>query len=484
MLRITLSLTLLLMLASMSAYSGFVEEATKSHPPTDPYDGWHLAVQAWTFNKFTFQEAAEKTASLGLDWIEGFPGQVVSKDHPDWKMDPSMPAEQRAAVKEILAKVGVKLVNFGVTQLTNDEKQCRVTFDFAKDMGIQTIVSEPPEEALDMIMGLCKEYGIKVAIHNHPKQSNSHYWNPELVLKVSKNRAPWIGACADIGHWARSGVRPIDGIKMLKGHIISLHFKDLNEFGNADAHDVVWGTGVGDVKSVLKELHRQKFAGVFSIEYEYNWENSLPDLRQCVAFFNKEAGALKKGGWSDLLAPDLSNCVTKANAWKMEDGVLSVAEGGDDIWTKQKYGNFVLDLEFKLDKETNSGVFLRTGDIKEWLHTAIEVQILDSFGKAQPTREDCGAIFDCLAPSKIAVRQPGEWNHYTITAKDSKIYVVLNGEQIINMDLNKWTQAHKNPDGTPNKFNNAYKNMPRVGNIGLQYHGHPIWFRNIKIRTI
>ncbi len=384
MFRILLSLTLLLMLCSMSAFSGLVEEATKSHPATDAYDGWHLGMQAYTFNKFTFAEAIEKTASVGLDWIEAYPGQVVSKDHPDWKMDPLMPAEQRSFVKDLLAKGGVKLVNFGVTELTNDEKQCRKVFDFAKDMGIQTIVAEPPEDSFDMIQGLCKEYNIKVAIHNHPKPS--HYWSPELVLKMTKNRAPWIGACADIGHWARSGVKPIDGIKMLKGHIISLHFKDLNEFGNVEAHDVPWGTGVSDVKAVLKELNKQKFSGVFSIEYEYNWENSVPEIRKCVEFFNKEAGSLKKGGWSDLLLPDLSNCVTKPNSWKMEDGVLSVDQGGDDIWTKAKYGNFILDLEFKLDKETNSGVFLRTGDIKEWLHSAIEVQILDSYGKAQPTR--------------------------------------------------------------------------------------------------
>jgi sugar phosphate isomerase/epimerase len=481
MFRTMLSLSLLLLLCSLPAYPGLLDEAIKSHPPTDAYDGWHLAVQAWTFNKFTFADAVDKTASLGLDWIEAFPGQVVSKEHPDWKVDPSMPVEQRTYVKELLTKAGVRLVNFGVTELTADEKQCRKVFDFAKDMGIQTIVAEPPEDAFDMIEGLCKEYKIKVAIHDHPKPS--HYWNPELVLKVTKNRAPWIGACADIGHWARSGIRPIDGIKMLKGHIVSLHFKDLNEFGNPEAHDVVWGTGACDVAAVLKELHRQKFAGVFSIEYEYNWENSLPDVRKCVAYFDKEAGALKKGGWTDLLLPDLSNCIFKPNSWTMADGVLS-ANGGDDIWTQKKYGNFVLDLEFKLDPETNSGVFLRTGNIKEWLHTAIEVQILDSYGKNQPAREVCGAIFDCLAPTKIAVRPPGEWNHYTITCKDNKIYVVLNGEQIINMDLNKWTQAHKNPDGTPNKFNTAYKDMPRVGNIGLQYHGHPIWFRNIKIRTI
>jgi hypothetical protein len=62
--------------------------------------------------------------------------------------------------------------------------------------------------------------------------------------------------------------------------------------------------------------------------------------------------------------------------------------------------------------------------------------------------------------------------------------VVLNGEEVIDMDLNLWMEAHKNPDGTSNKFNTAYKDMPRVGNIGLQYHNHPIWFRNIKIKSL
>jgi hypothetical protein len=82
------------------------------------------------------------------------------------------------------------------------------------------------------------------------------------------------------------------------------------------------------------------------------------------------------------------------------------------------------------------------------------------------------------------VKKPGEWNHCTITCKANKIYVVLNDEQIIDMDLNLWTEAHKNPDGTPNKFNTAYKDMPRVGRIGLQDHGDPVWYRNIKIKTL
>jgi len=453
------------------------------HPATDVYDGWRLGVQAWTFNRFTFYEAVDKTASLGLDWIEAYPhGQKLSKDKPDIIFGHNMPEQIKQEVKQKLKDAGIKLVNYGVANLPNDEKQCRKVFDFAKEMGIETIVSEPPAEAFDMLDKLCQEYKIKVAIHNHPKPSG--YWNPDTVLKVCEGRSKWIGACADTGHWMRSGLNPLEVLKKLEGRIISLHLKDINEFGNPKAHDVIWGTGVGDVKAMLAELNRQNFKGVFSIEYEHNWEKSLPEIRQCVAYFNKVAGELKPTGWRDLLAEDLSNCVYKPGSWAMEDGVL-ICKGGGDIWTKEKFGDFVLDLEFKTDSESNSGVFFRTGDIADFVQTGIEVQILDYAGSDEAkSKGACGAIYDCQGPSKEMVKKTGEWNHYTITCKANKIYVVFNGEQIIEMDLDLWTEAHKNPDGTKNKFKTAFKDMPRVGHIGLQDHDDPVWFRNIKIKPL
>ena len=464
------------------AFQAFGAPAEDSlHPSTDAYDGWRVSVQAWTFNHFTFSEAVEKVAGLGLDWIEAYPGQQLRPGVKGVTMGPGLSPDERASLRQMLADAGVRLVNFGVVDLGKDEASCRTIFDFAKEMGIETIVAEPPEEMMDLVEGLCKEYKIKVALHNHPKPS--HYWNPDKVLEVCKGRSAWIGSCSDIGHWIRSGIQPLEAIRKLGPRILTIHFKDLDEFGKVEAHDVVWGTGVANVGAILKELDRQKYRGVFSIEYEYNWDNSLPELRACVEAFNNIAHSLKPGGWRSLIADDLSNCITKPGSWEMQEGILS-ARGGDDLWTKEQYGDFVLDLEFNLAKETNSGVFLRTGDVKEWLHTAIEVQVLDSYGKKEVNREDCGAIFDCLAPSMNAVKPPGEWNHYTITCKGSMITVVLNGHRIIAMDLNRWTEAHRNPDGTPNKFNTAYKDMPRVGNIGLQYHGHPISYRNLKILTL
>jgi sugar phosphate isomerase/epimerase len=191
----------------------------------------------------------------------------------------------QAEVKKKLAAAGVKLVNYGVVGLPGDEAGCRKVFDFAKKMGIETIVSEPDEKTMDLLDKLTEEYKINVAIHNHPK--GAHYWNPDIVLAAIKGHSARIGACADTGHWVRSGLDPMECLKKLQGHIISFHFKDLK-----DMHDVPWGTGTSNAKAMLAEIARQGFKGVFSIEYEYNWDNSVPEIAQCVEFFNATAAEL------------------------------------------------------------------------------------------------------------------------------------------------------------------------------------------------
>ena len=207
------------------------------------------------------------------------------------------------------------------------------------------------------------------------------------------------------------------------------------------------------------------------------------------------AEAASPDGFQPLFKEDLSDATFRENSWTFKDGVLSPnmevqgtekekSKPKSDIWTKERYGDFILDLEFKCEPKTNSGVFLRCKDIKQWLHTSIEVQILQQDSKTTPTRQSCGAVYDCLAPTKQMVRPAGEWNHTTIIAKANKICVVLNGEPVIDMDLDRWTEAHKNPDGTKNKFNTAYKDMARAGFIGLQFHGQPVQFRNLKVKPL
>ena len=197
-----------------------------------------------------------------------------------------------------------------------------------------------------------------------------------------------------------------------------------------------------------------------------------------------KAGHPDTAGWKDLFAPDLSNAMFDPGAWVMENGVLSARSGGT-IWTKESYGNFVLDLEFKVSKDANSGVFLRAGDIRNVL-SALEVQIHESTDGTKYGM--VGAIYDAKPPSKRMEKPAGEWNRYTITCQDSRVSLIFNGEKVIDVDLNDWREARKNPDGTSNKFPVALKDFARKGPIGLQgLHGKEqatVWFRHTKIKTL
>ena len=166
-----------------------------------------------------------------------------------------------------------------------DEAQARKIFEFAKKMGLRAITTESVD-AIDTIEKMVKEYDIMVGFHDHPKQPNNpnyRMWDPNYVLSVVKDRDARIGSCADTGHWMRSGLQPVDCLRILKGRIISSHLKDLNE-KNAGAHDVPYGTGASDIASILDEFHAQGFQGNISIEYEYHWDNSLPEVKQCIDF--------------------------------------------------------------------------------------------------------------------------------------------------------------------------------------------------------
>ena len=155
------------------------------------------------------------------------------------------------------------------------------------------------------------------------------------------------------------------------------------------------------------------------------------------------------------------------------------------------YQNFQLELEFKTAAGTNSGVIIYCSDINNWIPNSVEVQIADDFAEQwakSPRTWQCGAIFGRLAPSKSAVKKPGEWNTYKITAKDRVITVVLNGEQVSQMDMRKWTDVKKNPDGSeiPEWLSKPAAELPGFGHIGLQgkHAGAPIYFRNMKIREL
>src|SRR5260370_15184159 len=237
-----------------------------------------IGCQAYTFNRFSVFEAIEKTSEAGGKTIEFFPGQKLSPDEPNVKFDHNSSDEVIQKVKDQLAKFHIRPVNYGVVGARGDA-EWRKIFEFAKKLDLYGITTESVGD-LDTIEKLVKEFDIKVGIHEHgrrPNDASYKVWDPNYVLSVVKDRDPRIGACADTGHWATSGITPLDGIKLLKGRIVSLHLKERPVIGKQKA-DMVYGEGVSNIKGILDELKSQWLDGHIFIEYEDKYDPSVPDL--------------------------------------------------------------------------------------------------------------------------------------------------------------------------------------------------------------
>lgn len=250
---------------------------------------WKIGVQFWTFHHFDFVTGVAKADSAGVQFIEAFPGQKLGGDFKDSAFDINLSAAGRAKVKELLQSKGLTLVAFGVV-VPQTPEEWKKTFDFAKEMGIQYITAEPLKKHWGYADSLAGIYGIKIAIHDHPRESA--YWHPDSVLAAIKNH-PNMGSCADVGHWARNGLDVVECLKKLEGHIYGLHLKDVKEFNKVESEDVLVGTGVISFPPVFSELKRQGFTGMFSIERENNWENNVPDVIETVKYYKQEVGKLK-----------------------------------------------------------------------------------------------------------------------------------------------------------------------------------------------
>lgn len=181
----------------------------------------------------------------------------------------------------------------------------------------------------------------------------------------------------------------------------------------------------------------------------------------------------------------------KKDVWSYREGVLA-ANADEVIWTLNKYENFILDVEFKNDVNTNSGIIIYCSDKVNWIPTSIEIQIADDhheFWQALPENVRCGSIFGHKgANEQLVVFKPGLWNRIVVIAKGQQIDVELNGKHIISANLADWTSGTKNPDGTdiPEWLPKPYADLHTKGFIGLQgKHGESnIWFRNIRIKQL
>ncbi len=168
--------------------------------------------------------------------------------------------------------------------------------------------------------------------------------------------------------------------------------------------------------------------------------------------------------------------------WTLNKGVLTPSETpGGIIWSKSKFGDFRVSLEYKTSEKANSGLFFRT-DPKNAVQGGFEIQIASP--GLYSGKHIVGSLYDAKEPIVAAGKPDGEWNTMELTCKGPNIIAKVNGKKVIDVSIEDWKEPKKNPDGSKNKFKTALKDLPRIGNLGLQYHGQPVWFRNINVTPL
>jgi sugar phosphate isomerase/epimerase len=474
-----------------------------------------LGLQAWTFRRLTFVETLDQARALGLHHLQAYPGQVLGGGLAG-TFTHTMDAGTLARILALAKARDVRIDISGVIT-PRDTAEWTALVAFAQSAGLREIVTEAGTDALTALAPTLGRSRLKISLHNHP--APSVYAQPETALAAVAGLDARFGLCADTGHWARTGLDPVAALRLARGRINSLHFKDVAERGTP-SRDLPWGTGTSDTAGQLAELHRQKFDGVVYIEYEHESPALFAEVGRCVAYF-LAAGKLSTedllrnrvvpAGFSadvrtvfapgrgqdsarwpaprPLFAADLSDAeMAYPGAWAFNaEGILAPAgepgaKPNGDLWTRESYGDFVVTLEFRTRENSTSGVLLRSSDLINWLQNSLKIQIRQ--GDNAQAGPLVGAVCDLAAPARPVPIKPGEWYHYVITARGSLITVELEGEEVSKVDLDRWTVPGANPDGSPNLYTKAAKDLARSGRIGLQYDKSTVAFRNLFIERL
>ena len=255
-----------------------------------PAEDWKFGIALWTFHDVNFPESLKLVDSAGLKYIEPNTFHQAGPGLKDTLVGKLSPA----GLDKLKAMISAKGLTCESVYVVGDStiQSWATQFDVAKKLGAKFVTTEPPLNMLNSIDSLAGAYGIKVAIHEHWK-GVSQYWNPDTTLMALKDH-PNFGVCADLGHFPKSGIDPLEAIKKFKGRIIAIHMKDIAAFNQPALKDVRAGTGVVNFPAIFQELKDQQFKGHIYIERDsIEKPNNLASVKLALQYYSEQTGKLK-----------------------------------------------------------------------------------------------------------------------------------------------------------------------------------------------
>lgn len=272
--------------AGLAAAVGLVEsgEAAFAQGTGERRDSWHglkVSVASYTLRKVPLDVCIKDIQRTGLKYVS------IKDTHLPFNTT----APQRKEIAQRFKDAGITPLSCGNVGMKNDEASIRTAFEYARDIGLPTIVCAPPKEALPILDKMVKEFDIKIAIHNHGPEDKT-FPSPNEVWDAVQPFDKRVGLCIDVGHCARAQVDPVEAIIKYRERLYDMHLKDITNTTPKGAPAEV-GRGVLNIRGMLASAIKIHYPYLLSFEYEKNDDDPLPGLMECVGYTRGVLHSLK-----------------------------------------------------------------------------------------------------------------------------------------------------------------------------------------------
>ncbi len=255
-------------LPAASAQNAPVQTASSN----DPWHGLKIGVASYSLRKLPLDMVIKDIGRVGLHYVS------IKDAHLPMHSTP----EERKTVAQKFKDAGILPVSCGNVGMTKDEANVRAAFEYARDIGLPTIVCSPDPDSMPLLDKMVKEFDIKLAIHNHGPEDR-RFPAPTDVWKAVQPYDKRIGLCIDVGHSARAGDDPAAAVVKYRERLYDMHLKDITNLTPKGANIEV-GRGVLNMKSILSALLQIQYPYYANFEYEKDADDPLPGLAESVGY--------------------------------------------------------------------------------------------------------------------------------------------------------------------------------------------------------
>lgn len=260
--------------------SSLAQERPDPQPAPETKEAFKLGVAGYTFVKFDLQTALETLQRCDVHYL------CIKDFH--------LPLESS---EEEIAAFHVKCAEYGVTGYAvgplymRSKEEVDKCFEYAKRVGVKTIVGVPNYELLPYVDQKVKEYGFTYAIHLHGPDQDI-YQDASVVWDKTKDLDPRIGMCLDIGHDTRNGKDPVADLKKYHTRVFDIHLKDVTG-PSKSGYSVEVGRGIIDFPAFVNMLREVNYTGCVSLEHERNMDNPFMGIAESLGYFRAMLVATK-----------------------------------------------------------------------------------------------------------------------------------------------------------------------------------------------